>query len=204
MKNIFFLLLIIVTAITCDRNTSNNDQSSQDQLPAATQTGANTAGCYINGKLLVPKNGSQSIGGSPAYGLISGAGNNFHPPTIGDDYKYFRIANLKDNDGNELYIHINNMSQGLGEYIIGQSNGEYFPINNNVPHIIAHIRDSDNLIHTYYSSDNSGKITITRFDYYAGIYSGTFFVTLYNKENPTKKAQITEGRFDVNIATLNK
>lgn len=202
MKNLLLLILLLI-AIGCGRSSSDNEESVQDKLPEATQTGANTAGCYINGKLLIPKNGSQAIGGSPAYGLTTGAGNNFHPPTIGNDYEYFRIANLKDNDGNEIYLHLNNMSQGLGEYIVGQSNGEYFPINNNVPHIIAHIRDSNNLIHTYYSSDNSGKIIIKKFDYYEGIYSGTFSATLYNKDNPSEKTQITDGRFDVNIGTLN-
>lgn len=31
------------------------DKASEDQLPAATQIGANTLGCLVNGKVFVPK-----------------------------------------------------------------------------------------------------------------------------------------------------
>ena len=49
MKNLF-LIIIVLLITSCGRNSSENESSSQqDQLPAATQTGANTAGCYING-----------------------------------------------------------------------------------------------------------------------------------------------------------
>jgi large conductance mechanosensitive channel len=57
---------------------------------------------------------------------------------------------------------------------------------------------------TYWSGNNSGTITITRFDYFNGVYSGIFNVTLYNKDNPTEIIQVTDGRFDINVATLNQ
>ena len=193
MKNLLALFSILVLS-ACTKN----DATPQDQLPPATTIGANTAGCYINGELLVPKNGSQAIGGSPNYGLTTGAGINFHPPIIGDDYKYFWIKNLKDIGGEDLYIHINNMTQGIGDYIIGQSNNEKYSYGPNNPQIIAKIMSK-----TYLSSSNSGLIKVTRFDYTNGIYSGIFHCTLYNMENPSEKIQITDGRFDIGVATLN-
>ena len=183
---------------------SSNDDAPKDQLPPATTIGANTAGCLINGKVLIPKNGSQAIGGSPAYGLTTGVGNNFHAPIIGDDYRFIRIANLRDNGGDDIYIHLNDMTLGAGNYDVGQSNNEYYMDGPNNPQIIAQIYDGVNIGKTFWSSANSGLITVTRFDYFAGIYSGTFNCTLYNKDNPTETIKITEGRFDIRVATLNQ
>jgi hypothetical protein len=100
MKKLLLIFAIAFLFYGCDRDLFQGS----DQLPPATTIGANTAGCYINGELLIPKNGSQAIGGSAAYGLTSGAGNNFHPPIIGDDYFYLRIANLKDLGGDAIYL----------------------------------------------------------------------------------------------------
>jgi len=71
--------------------TKTETTTPQDTLPPITQVGANTAGCIINGTVLVPKNGSQVIGGSAAYGLTTGAGINFNAPIVGDDYLYISI-----------------------------------------------------------------------------------------------------------------
>ena len=90
------------------------------------------------------------------------------------------------------------MTQGIGDYIIGQSNNEKYSYGPNNPQIIAKIMSK-----TYLSSSNSGLIKVTRFDYTNGIYSGIFHCTLYNMENPSEKIQITDGRFDIGVATLN-
>jgi hypothetical protein len=52
MKNEIFLIITILVAYAffaaCEKE--------KPHLPPETQTGANTFGCYINGKLFVPKN----------------------------------------------------------------------------------------------------------------------------------------------------
>ena len=51
MKNIIIIVtLMLLSAASCKK-----DKASEDQLPPATQTGANTFGCLINGKVFVPK-----------------------------------------------------------------------------------------------------------------------------------------------------
>ena len=49
MKNLLLLVTILVTLSCC----SNNDDNG-DTLPPETQTGANTVGCLVNGKVFLP------------------------------------------------------------------------------------------------------------------------------------------------------
>lgn len=199
MKKILLALTIGLAAMGC----RDREKEAQDQLPPITQTGANTAGCLVNGKVLIPKNGSQNFGGPPAYGLKSLQGDDFWPNQ--DDWKVIKITNYINSDKGELYIYIDNMKKGKGDYIIGQSDGEFFPYGPKNPHMIYRVIKNNNQL-TYYSSDNCGIINFTKADlmYGVSLYSGTFFATLYNKDNPLDKIQITEGRFDINNLTLNK
>jgi hypothetical protein len=95
------------------------------------------------------------------------------------------------------------MTMGLGNYIVGQSNNDYFDDGSNNPHVILHIFDGSKIGKVFLSSPNSGVITFTQFDYPNGIYSGILNVTDYNKDNPSEKINVTNGRFDLKIATLN-
>ncbi len=198
MKNLLVLLFILVLS-ACTKN----DATPQDQLPPATTIGANTAGYYINGELLIPKNGSQAIGGSPNYGLYQRQGNSFWPNK--NDYWGIDISNKKDFENLSVFVWIKNMQTGIGDYIIGQSNGELHSNGPNNNQIFAYIK-KNGVLNTYYSSNNSGIIKITRSDlgYGIAIFSGTFNCTLYNKDNPSETIQITNGRFDINALTLNQ
>lgn len=95
MKTLIYILSFI-TLTACNKD--DNTETPQDQLPPITTTGANTAGCIINGKVLIPKNGSQAIGGPPIYGLNLVGGNNFNESIIGDDYWQLEIANKRDSN----------------------------------------------------------------------------------------------------------
>jgi hypothetical protein len=194
------LTLLIVFFTGCSKD--NSTPTVTDQLPAATTTGANTAGCIINGNILIPKNGSASFIGTP-YGLELIKGNNFWPDK--NDYWQLEIANNKDVDNNfGLVLWVKNMSTGNGDYIINQSNGELDSNGPSSNQIIAGVK-KNGINKTYYSSVNSGVIKITRSDLSVGvsIYSGTFNCTLYNKDNPSDIIQVSDGRFDINNLTLN-
>ena len=200
MKHFLLLLLATLTLSCC----SKDDNTKQDQLPPITTTGANTAGCIINGKVILPKNGFDNLSGNTSYGLRTGAGINFHPPIIGDDYKFFEIMNLKDSGKSySIYIHINDMPTGVGNYTVGQSNNQYFIDGPNNPQII--VRETINNISgkTFISGANSGTIIISKFDYLNGLYAGTFSCELYDIENPTQIIQVSDGRFDIDQTTLN-
>jgi hypothetical protein len=202
MKKTFLILATILLLTSCSKS-DDTPAIPEDQLPAITTTGANTAGCLIDGKVLIPKNGSQAIGGSPNYGLKYNYGGNFYPNK--NDYWQLEIANKKDSDGMGIILWIKNMSTGNGDYVVDQSNGELYSYGPNNNQIIVGIT-KNGVNKTYYSGANSGIIKINRSDLGFGMssYSGTFSCTLYNKDNLEDKIQISEGRFDINSLTLNK
>jgi hypothetical protein len=198
------LSLLLISMISCSK--SKSDESPlQDTLPPITTNGANTAGCIVNGKTIIPKNGINGISGFPVYGLLTYAGPNFNSPDF-NDYYAIKITNFKNKDLNySVYIHLNNLNTGAIDYIIGQSNGEYFIDGPNNPHII--VQEFKNNIYTgklFLSVANSGIIKISRFDFPNHIISGTFNCTLCNKDNTAEKIQITNGRFDINSLSLNQ
>lgn len=51
MKHFFLLLLTTITLSCCS---SDDDNNNGDQLPPETQTGANTAGCLVDGQVFLP------------------------------------------------------------------------------------------------------------------------------------------------------
>ena len=71
MKKIILLLLVLHSVFGCTNDTGKSD--IQLSLPPETQIGANNFGCYVNGKLLVPRNGSGTFAGSD-YGALILAG----------------------------------------------------------------------------------------------------------------------------------
>jgi len=50
MKKILLFFAIVLTLCGC-----NNDDNNNETLPPATQIGANTAGCLVDGEILIPK-----------------------------------------------------------------------------------------------------------------------------------------------------
>lgn len=179
MKNLL-LTIVALVLISCARIFYDNESSQRDPLPAVTQTGANTAGCYIGRKLLIPKDEIKIFGGQTIYGLTA--------RYLDGKYQF----NIRNNN-NVLFIYMIDISNGVGNYQINQSNGVGSPLGNH-----AYLKTNNKL---YLSSNSSGSVTITKFD--KPIVSGLFSATLYNKDNPSERIQIKDGRFDINEKTLN-
>ena len=186
LKTIVLLVLLAFTLINC---TKSNDP--QDQLPPITQTGANTFGCIINGEVLIPKDG---IGVPQPKGLFVGHYSN--------NNLVIDAGNLSDSGGDNIYMYIYNLTS-TGTYTFGLSTGQgtstFEPAYN---HIFCYPFDGQNPVDVYLSDTNSGTITITRFDPANFIVSGTFELTVFNKDNPNETIEITEGRFDIDWSTI--
>ncbi|WP_405203080.1 hypothetical protein [Dokdonia sp. LLG6352-1] len=178
-RTFFFLLLVSLFLVNCNNDDNGNDGPTYplDELPAATQTGAQTLGCLINGEPFIPSNFGNSAPNAfyqfvdGAYTLSisasSGGGDSFQSILIGT------IDNPQIIDENSSYALI---SCALPNYC-----GELtsFP---------------DELIAVNSQNSNPGLLTITRFD--DSIISGTFGFTVL--DNDGNEITITDGRFDLN------
>jgi len=98
MKAILLKTALLIFAITF-LNCENNDP--QDQLPPITQTGANTFGAIVNGKVFIPKDktGYSAPGGGKAKGLNISSGDGI----ISKNYYAISAVNYIDTD---IYIYI--------------------------------------------------------------------------------------------------
>ena len=201
MKYTLLILLITSTLISC----SNNDPIEPfiPTLPPITQIGANTFGCYIDGNLLTPRDGSGTIGG-----MGSQKGMKTYALGNGPDYIYneIYIDDFKSEKGGLLRIHIIELYQnGGGTYTINESNCQNgLDANINI-NINCRVYDyTENIFKWYCSIENAGVLTITRYDLENRIVSGIFSCTMQNRDNPDERIEITQGRFDYKWDTLNE
>jgi hypothetical protein len=195
MKKYVFLLSL--TVISC--TTKTEYLAMDDKLPPITQVGANTAGCLIDGKVLVPNDSDYRNLNSSYHGLRLSQGLSFWPNK--NDYWHLKILNRTGTVFYFMDLWIKNMSSGNGIYPIDQSDGASLP---NCNFISLQINGYGSQ-KSYWSGPNAGYIKINRSDLGPGvsIYSGTFQCTLYNISDPSETLQITDGRFDLNGLTLN-
>lgn len=155
-----------------------------DELPPATQTGANTFGAKVNGQFWVP----QGFGPIPANDILEA-----------------RMS------GNELTINARNFASSPNEtefqlYVQGVTATGVYPLNTDITH------PSNVASYAYYvkrrftpenewvtSAAYTGSVTITRFDPVNRIVSGTFQFNMINILNAPQPMNVTEGRFDVRL-----
>jgi len=184
MKKIilFFCILPLLSTTSCNNDDNNNSQNPASQLPEATQVGANTAGCLVNGEVLLPQ--GVVIGANLVcfYQLINGEyffslgyGDNTNDPLKGINV-FTSIIQLEEG---ETYIlqnpDDNTISGGGGEYSLFSSFSNPIEYNTN--------------------STYSGELTITRLDTSNSIISGTFWFDAVNTNDEV--IEVREGRFDM-------
>ena len=196
-------LLILVTMVmqllvSCSKEDSS---SCEDYLPAITTTGANTFGCCINGNLLIPRDGTGTFGGSDRGFMTWG------DPTGNNQYSEIDIKDYKSEISGSIFIHIQGLNEnGIGDYIIDQSNGASDIDGFNHTYIHCRIFDEATNSYQYYrSTENSGLLKITNYEFIPfvkTIVSGIFNCTVINSANINDTIKIKDGRFDYNGATL--
>jgi len=148
-------------------------------LPPATQTGANTFGCKVNGEVWVPRVPLLSVtvydkGAhlSEKNGLGSGIIECRLIENLTDDY--FTIAFKPSFFQPRTY-------QTLSDTAMYLFNPDFTRIHDTYSHIIG---------------DTSNYLTITKIDTTKNFISGIFQGTLYSPDK-SKVVKITEGRFDI-------
>ena len=168
---ISLLLLPLCLLLSCQKN----DPSPTAQLPPATQTGANTLGCLVNGQPWTPQgnNGSSNYSVSydqNPYGVL--------------DARSYRYQQSPDNF--QYLILFARELRGPKQYDVRDV-------------ALTRVSWYDRTTGCDMSSDEAGTyhkgtVTITKLDLQAGIVSGTFEFTLAKPGCDT--VRITNGRFD--------
>jgi len=190
------LILIFSTALLLS-SCSTNDDSFNPTLPPVTQIGANTFGCFVDGQLLVPRDGTGStLGADP--GMI------YYGSPSGFSYNELAIRDFKSGTGGLLDLHIIDLLEnGTGTYNIQNSNCQDGIDANISTNIRVRLFDQDTQAFKWYCSiENSGILTISRYDFENRILSGTFNCIVQNRDNPQDIVEITDGRFDIKWDTL--
>jgi hypothetical protein len=153
-----------------------NAPSPAEQLPPATQTGANTFGCLVNGKAWTPK----GYNGTSNYSVSYDAGYRHGTLSVGC-YRYIGSGP----DDYQLLGFYSDSLQGTGAFpltILGHQEASF------VDHTTGCELRGNSIVH------RRGLLTITRLDRQAGIVSGTFSFTLYRPG--CDSVRVTQGRFD--------
>ena len=182
MKRKLLLYAALLTLTQCSK--CKNDPTPADpaaQLPPATQIGANTFGCLVNGQPYTPS----GYNGTSNYAVLYDQGPNGANLNI----LTYRIAGT-----GSQYINLS-----CGPVTIARKFSLDIPVTEGTA---AYVNTAGQFPCNSYEGNQApnyrrGQLIITRLDPQAGIISGTFEFTLAKPGCDTIK--VTQGRFDKKI-----
>src|SRR5665213_2324933 len=159
------LLIFCFCSTQCKKNKPTGNPV--DQLPPASQTGANTFGCLINGQVFLPKGPSLGPILQCAYQYLD---NNYSPHGYFFQLSASDHSNSTDITSVGIYTDSLNIRENvfqLGDNKPGNAYGFYDRIN------------LQGIDMTLYTTNNlAGQLAITRFDEVNQIVSGTFWFSV--------------------------
>lgn len=173
MKKSLILLLTTFTFSCCNKDDNPTPANPISQLPPATQTGANTFGCLLDGQVFIPGGGTNPL--DCVYQFVNGG------------YYFALQGNKRDSDNNLLRISIGTINLQIAQNNIYQLKEQQD--GNSVG------RFSVNGLPSYTSSNYTGELKITKLDTQNQIVSGTFWFDVKDQNNVIH--QIRDGRFDM-------
>ena len=177
MKKLIFIFLATVLLFGCSKN-DETPIAAADQLPPATQTGANKVGCLVNGQVLLPYQ-KNPFGPSAVVCFYQFVNNQFHfslgfsNDKISGELKGINVAstNIQFQQGQIYQLKLDNGNNAFASY--GIQGTPIFVTNNNI----------------------FGELKITKLDQINAIISGTFWFDAVNSAGV--KIEVREGRFDM-------
>lgn len=177
--NLFTIFtFIVLTSIQCRKNKPTNPI---DQLPPETQTGANTFGCLIDGKVFKPK-------GDPFGGPIKKASYQF----LNGGF-YFGISGIDKSNPEDVIdvgLRADSIVLGTGTFSLTKYGSKGFFGGG-----VGHNKISQMRIDYYTNDTQTGQLIIKHFDTVNQIVSGTFWFDAKNTNGEI--VQVREGRFDM-------
>ena len=178
------LALLLLTQCSKCKNADPAPQDPAAQLPPATQTGANTFGCLVNGQPYIPQG---RVGLGPNFAV------SYDPGFNGGDLEVrtYSIGSSGNDPKKTLIIGGDSIGRA-GNYTFkarGRQGAIFLDRSFNSP---CDDYDSNVTGHLI-----SGNLNITRLDLQAGIVAGTFAFKLYQPGCDTLR--VTQGRFDAKL-----
>lgn len=178
MKNLLLLFLATFAISCCNKGDDDQPKTELEKLPPATQTGANTAGCLVNGVAFLPKGNFAT--GNLTCNYIDGKDFSLQiSEKINGRIRSLFVAsynqNLHDNIGVVFQLKEYGANSKFGEFVIYNADfsEEHY--------------QSTTLI--------TGELKITYHNFNQAILSGTFWFDAVNSEG--KKVEVRNGRFDM-------
>mgnify|MGYP006432747655 CR=1 FL=1 len=179
---ITILLMLCILTFSCSSDDDNTSASDPvNQLPEATQVGANTAGALVDGEPVTPKGGGTTPNLTAFYQLLDG--------------EYFFNVSLFRAGENNILLGLDLFSNpGL----IEKNNTYLLNVNPNQEGFGgAYTKRILNESESFHFTDDefTGELTITHLEEENRIVSGTFWFDAVNEEGEV--VEVREGRFDV-------
>lgn len=173
-KNLILLLLTTFVISCCNKGDDDQPVSELEKLPPATQTGANTFGCLLDGKAFLPGNLPNSH--DCVYQFING------------EYYFSLQANNLNNENNTILIALSTNAKQIVQ------NGTY-TLAGNIPANAYGTYALAGILTTTNGNIYTGELKITKLDPINYIVSGTFWFDVIDFQGNLH--QIREGRFDM-------
>ena len=168
--------LLLAALLGLSQCKKKDDPDPVDQLPPATQTGANTFGCLVNGQVWIPK----GYNGSSNYTV-------YYDPSYRNGTLNVSTYSYKAGDGSSR--------QDIIIFSDSIRNTGTFPLT--IPDHQEALFYGNTAQCEFYQNGaqyRRGTLTITRLDLQAGVVSGTFSFTLHKPG--CDSVRVTQGRFD--------
>jgi len=178
---LYLCLLLLTQCSKCKNDPTPVDPAAQ--LPPATQTGANTFGCLVNGQPYTPSGNN----GTPNYAVLYDPG--FQGGTL--DVRTYRYP-VKESGDKQSVLFGGVKVDRVGSYPLGAASGAGASFLDEFK--AAPCGEFRSIRAGIYAK---GVITVTRLDLQAGIIAGTFDFVLAQPGCDTVK--VTQGRFDKKI-----
>jgi hypothetical protein len=183
----FFFIWLVFSFFSCKKHT-NKPSDPVDQLPAATQTGANTFGCLVNGQVVVIHKPVGNL--IPDYGCI-------YQLTYNSTAGYvFAVSGTDNVDGcyiKNVGLRLDSVQLQETTYSLNTVRVDYGKSGN--VNIAEGCSPSPVLMYTT-TSNVLGQVIITHLDQQKQIVSGTFY---FDAVEITRgdTVHVTDGRFDM-------
>ena len=178
MNPIYPLGLLLALATSCQKDAPDAG------LPPATQVGANTGGCLINGERFVATGYGSGLSRIPA----------FYGGFFEDSLYYIEMSGIIREQKVMIALFIR--SDRPNVYSLNQNTQILYRagLRNTLAYAAYQLSDTGEIYIT--STSNTGKLDLTHASKNTGISAGTFEFTAASTFDPSKTITITNGRFD--------